>query len=315
MYIYHLRKIFHFLVLFLIGTISFGQVGVGNVGIGTTAPDLSAALDIVSSDKGILIPRVTLTGLTDITTITHGNKISMLVYNTAFVNDVVPGFYYWNGQKWAKIAEGNGSIYSGTGTPTFTYPKNPTEGDFYIELPSGNLHHFDGEGWRTLSGVSNDPENLLSMGSDGKYFLNPSFIKALMSAENGLTKNVDNKIELGGNLVKATSIQTTPSNTLAIKGLENGNINQNEFVTIDPVSGVLSKTNVSSLLTVNESVQTGVEGQTIFLTPSQISDIKKVHVYRNGVRINSTYINSNTIKLEDGVSCVEGDEIRIVQYN
>jgi hypothetical protein len=31
----------------------------GGVGIGTTAPDASAALDVVSSDKGALLPRLT----------------------------------------------------------------------------------------------------------------------------------------------------------------------------------------------------------------------------------------------------------------
>ena len=40
------------------------------VGIGTTSPDDGAIVDISSTDKGLLIPRITLTGLNDNTTIT-----------------------------------------------------------------------------------------------------------------------------------------------------------------------------------------------------------------------------------------------------
>jgi len=315
MHIYPLRKLFYVVVLFLISTISFGQIGSGNVGVGTSSPDLSAILDIVSADKGMLIPRVELTGLTDNTTITHGNKISLLVYNTRYSSDLTPGFYYWNGQRWSKIAEGNVSIYSGTGSPDLNNPKFPTEGDFYIELPSGNLHYFDGEGWSAKMGLSNDSGNLLTMGTDGKYYLNPQLIQSAISVQNGISKNVDNKIELGGQLIKPTTINTTQSNTLAITGLQNGEIHQNEMLAIHPSTGVLSKINSSLLISVNETMQIGEEGQTLFETPDTIIDIKKVQVYRNGVRISATYFNANTIKLEEGVSCYAGDEIRIVQYN
>lgn len=67
------------------------------VGIGTTSPNTSTALDIVSSNKGIRIPNVTLTGTTDTTTIVSP-AASLLVYNTATAgtapNNVIPGYYY-----------------------------------------------------------------------------------------------------------------------------------------------------------------------------------------------------------------------------
>ncbi|MCF2491751.1 hypothetical protein [Dyadobacter chenhuakuii] len=40
-----------------------------NVGINTQQPDTSSALDIVGTDKGLLIPRVSLQSLTDNVTI------------------------------------------------------------------------------------------------------------------------------------------------------------------------------------------------------------------------------------------------------
>lgn len=79
-------------------SLSFGQVG-----ISTTNPNPSSALDIVSSDSGLLIPRVALTDTSDVTTITNGNIESLLIYNTATVSDVTPGFYYWNSSQWVRL--------------------------------------------------------------------------------------------------------------------------------------------------------------------------------------------------------------------
>ncbi len=315
MRLYPLRNLIYLLVVLFISTVSFGQSGAGNVGIGTSSPDLSAVLDMVAADKGLLIPRVELTDLTDQITISNGNTISLLVYNKSNINDIIPGFYFWNGLRWSKISEGNASMYSGTGAPTNESPKFPTKGDFYIELPNGNLHRFDGDTWNSLMGLSSDIGNLLTMGSDGRYFLNPALIQSSITVENGLYKNQNNTIELGGTLEKPTSIQTSPANTLAISGLQNGDIIQDEVVTVNPATGVLKKVNASSLVTINESIHIGEDGQTMFQTPANINDFKKVHVYRNGVRLTATYVNSNTIKLEEGVSCLAGDEIRIVQYN
>ena len=75
------------------------------VGIGTSMPNPSAQLEIVSNDKGILIPKVALTSSVDPSTIANGNVEGLLIFNTASVSDVVPGFYYWNGTKWSKIAD------------------------------------------------------------------------------------------------------------------------------------------------------------------------------------------------------------------
>ena len=77
------------------------------VGIGTTSPD--GALDVFSTTDGLLIPRVALSA-TNVATITTPT-ISELVYNTftsaAGPNQVTPGFYYWDGSLWNKLATGN----------------------------------------------------------------------------------------------------------------------------------------------------------------------------------------------------------------
>jgi len=77
---------------------SYGQ----GVGIGTV-PNGSAMLDVNATNKGLLAPRVALTSTLDATTITNGNVISLLVYNTATVADVMPGYYYWDGAIWKSL--------------------------------------------------------------------------------------------------------------------------------------------------------------------------------------------------------------------
>nr|WP_321412602.1 hypothetical protein [uncultured Allomuricauda sp.] len=75
----------------------------GQVGIGTVVPDESAQLDVVSEDKGVLIPRIALTGINDAVSITNGNVESLLVFNTATTDSLFPGFYYWDGLKWQRL--------------------------------------------------------------------------------------------------------------------------------------------------------------------------------------------------------------------
>jgi hypothetical protein len=73
-----------------------------------------AALNIEANDQGILVPRVGLTGTDDVSTIA-GASTSLLIYNTATVGDVSPGYYYWDGTNWIRFAtsQGSGGHYVG----------------------------------------------------------------------------------------------------------------------------------------------------------------------------------------------------------
>jgi len=78
-----------------------------NVGIASTiiTPDASSMLEVQSATKGLLIPRVALTLTTAASPVT-APATSLLVYNTATVSDVTPGYYYWNGSKWVRLLSG-----------------------------------------------------------------------------------------------------------------------------------------------------------------------------------------------------------------
>lgn len=66
----------------------------------------SAILDAASPDKGVLIPRVSLTSIKDSATIVSP-AISLLVYNKTSAgvspNNISAGFYFWNGSRWSPL--------------------------------------------------------------------------------------------------------------------------------------------------------------------------------------------------------------------
>ena len=89
-------------ILLLVSFICFNLNAKAQTGIGTTTPNASAKLDVFSTNKGFLPPRVTLTSETDATTIASPAE-GLLVYNLGSVG-LQAGYYYWNATSWATIA-------------------------------------------------------------------------------------------------------------------------------------------------------------------------------------------------------------------
>ena len=88
------------LIIFSIIFYSFNSSA--QTGIGTTTPNASAKLDVYSTNKGFLPPRVTLTSATDAATIVSPAE-GLLIYNLGSVG-LQAGYYYWNSANWATIA-------------------------------------------------------------------------------------------------------------------------------------------------------------------------------------------------------------------
>lgn len=75
--------------------VSFAQVGINQSG---AMPHSSAMLDVVSNDKGLLLPRMTLSERNSIATPATG----LLIFQT----DNTSGFYYYNGTAWVLLGGG-----------------------------------------------------------------------------------------------------------------------------------------------------------------------------------------------------------------
>ncbi|MEK6452389.1 MULTISPECIES: hypothetical protein [unclassified Myroides] len=76
-------------------------------GFGTDKPHKSAAVDITSPKRGLLIPRVYLKSTKDKETVNDPAQ-SLMVYNENTQNtqnDVTPGYYYWDIDRWVRFAK------------------------------------------------------------------------------------------------------------------------------------------------------------------------------------------------------------------
>ena len=126
-----------FLSFVLIAYCSFNTIRAQNFGISTTGalPNVSAGLDVDFTNKGVLIPRVALSSLTDAVTIPTP-ATSLLVYsNGGAIND---GYYYNSGTSavpvWSSFittASGSNGCFTNwqlfTANGTFTVPAGITK--------------------------------------------------------------------------------------------------------------------------------------------------------------------------------------------
>jgi hypothetical protein len=104
----------------IIAVLILGQIH-AQTGIGTTTPDASAKLDVSSTNKGFLPPRIALTALNSASPVTSP-ATGLLIFNTATVgiipNQVTPGYYYWDGvnSKWVRLEDKADNLGNHTAT-------------------------------------------------------------------------------------------------------------------------------------------------------------------------------------------------------
>lgn len=117
-----------FLIVFLtiLGVRSIAQ----SVGINTSTPHSSAALDIVATNKGMLVPRLTEMQRNAIASPATG----LLIFQT----DNIAGFYFYNGTAWAAISASN-KIQDADANTTIEVEKNANEDKIRFSL-NGTEH-------------------------------------------------------------------------------------------------------------------------------------------------------------------------------
>lgn len=107
-----IKSIFCLFILMTLSVSGFSQsVGISPAG---SAVEPAAGLDVNFPSKGLLAPRVALTGSTSFLPLGSTHVAGMIVYNTATVSDVIPGLYFNNGTKWIPVfpkVAGTGLLY------------------------------------------------------------------------------------------------------------------------------------------------------------------------------------------------------------
>lgn len=125
-----------------------------NVGIGTSSPDESALLELNTTTKGFLPPRMSISERESIISPAAG----LFVYQTT----EPPGYYYFNGSNWISITDaGTGAIsnsacidYDGNAYPTFTIGSQVWMAEnlrvTHYSNGDANLNETDAGAWETL---------------------------------------------------------------------------------------------------------------------------------------------------------------------
>src|SRR5690606_28632877 len=103
------RNIATLMILTLAGTVAKAQVVEQKVGDNNLIMNQNAVLEIESSNRGLLLPRLALTA-TDAFAPLTAHVEGMTVYNTATAGTgataVTPGYYYNDGTQWVRVATG-----------------------------------------------------------------------------------------------------------------------------------------------------------------------------------------------------------------
>ena len=123
------------------------------VGVGTSTPAASAQLDVSSTTKGFLPPRVALVSTDNTSSPISSPATGLLVYNTAEVGSgataVTPGYYYYSGSAWVPLANGVKKIAGPINTSSYT------AGDVVYDQSSANYYFFKPEVSQSSSSFSN----------------------------------------------------------------------------------------------------------------------------------------------------------------
>ncbi len=174
-----------------------------------------------------------------------------------------------------------------------------------------------GEGALKITGLTSgqvgDSILVVDPATNNIRYISKSKLLDGLYANNGLTKVADS-VQLGGALSKATTITTTATNTLAIAGLESGNLATDSLVVAD-ASGVLKRVSASSLLQSGDQVFTATTGTLTFTVTGLPAIVSRVWVFRNGAKLVATedYTVSGSVVtlIENDYVLTTGDKIEV----
>jgi len=106
----------HRLYILCVFILLFNLTAMSQIGIQTDTTDASSVLDIVSSDKGVLIPRVSLSSDLSSPSPVTSPATGLLVYNSG--SNQEEGFYFWNGIQWRHLKPEEDSDVEGPASST-----------------------------------------------------------------------------------------------------------------------------------------------------------------------------------------------------
>jgi hypothetical protein len=223
-------------------------------GFGTNTPHRSSAVEIQSTNKGLLIPRVELTALNNAAPIIGTPQNSLLIYNTKtdLNSNLVQGYYFWKATN--VDANGNSTDNVGTWIPFAT-------GNSVANLSGANGVKRVGDVFK-LGDTPIDEETILTVGAgslkivaNDKFFINgaPQFATGdvgllvrdqntglvqnmgpdqlfnnYLNGKNGVktvynTETTITDVKLGGTIDEVTNLHIADNASVSVTGLKKMN--------------------------------------------------------------------------------------------
>src|SRR5690554_4492711 len=184
-------------------------------GFGTNEPHKSAVVDIVSTQRGLLIPRISIPDL-DAAAPVNNPATSLFVYNTNTTSG--EGFYYWDGAKWVRFVSGNTeqTVVVAAGENVKVDPNVVDNTTTYTVGVKGGTN----DGQVLVTKIDNSGPDPVTT----TEWVDPNdFVLDALTAGNAigidLDVNGDIEIKFNGTLTEDTTI-ATGTHDLAITGLE-----------------------------------------------------------------------------------------------
>lgn len=255
-------------------------------GFGTNNPDKSSAVDIVSTKRGLLIPRIDLTSTTVASPVANPAQ-SLLVYNKNTAGDVTPGFYYWEANKWVRVMSSNVAKTSGvidgltTNVTSAVSTTDPNHTEYKVEVDEAALKLESIGGSLNASQITEGANKQVLVTKE----VTPGVFETVwvdasevigngILVGDGLTKT-GNEISLGGKIDSEVILDIENGGSIKIKDLaslpENGTLAFNassDKIMVMNADGTLKQASVSSII--NDAIVDGVIGKDVTSSDNSI---------------------------------------------
>src|SRR5690606_13336687 len=272
----------------LLGTSAIAQVSQQKIGQNPLTINPNAALEIESSNKGLLLPRLALTSTDSFAPLT-AHVQGMTVYNTAEKGSgetaVTPGYYYNDGTQWVRIA---------TGADTKTHPWFIENSITEASLNDQNIYQKGDIGIGDFS-TSSPTERLDILNSDNKGSIRIRAINSAAYAGNVATDKIV-VADPSGVLKSIEASSLTPTTTNELSSATNTMTS-----VVNGISDSAPIVNSISNSISNGNISTTVNG--VSSTPIAISNVLSSSVntlsstVADGTASTANIINTNTLAL------------------
>ena len=222
--------------IIFIAFIAVNLTAFAQVGINTNTPEASAALDVTSTEGGILIPRLTETQRDAIASPATGLMI--------FQTDQTTGFYFYDGAAWAQLRVPASTAGAARMLESERNAIDSPEAGVTVWCsdcgPNGEMQVYNGLAWTNFSGaVAAIYDNILpvitiSVGNTMDLAINGSYVNPSATASDNVDGDISDAIVVAGT-VDATIIGAYPV-TYNVSDAS-GNAAEEQTLTVNVVAG------------------------------------------------------------------------------